>query len=161
MEINYQFSRGGPDRIEVNETGRLITRKTRITNMDTLFINIPYWLDRMPEHLAWVRFIVMRLPETTPDDDNIHIAGNFNGWNPGHMEYVLKVNNSGLLEITIPRKVNGKYFNAIEYKFTRGNWKKVETTGNGYNIPNRAFLFGKENVVEITIDGWHDLNRDF
>ena len=74
---------------------------------------------------------------------------------------MLKVNDSGLLEITIPRRVNGKYYNAIEYKFTRGDWKKVETTEKGNNIPNRAFLFGKENVVEVAIDGWHDLNRIF
>lgn len=158
-EFNYRFSRGGPALIEVNEVGRVVNRKTRITNIDTLFISIPYWLDRLPDDLTYVTFIIKKLPETTPNRDDIYIAGNFNGWDPGNIDYILKTNDNGLLEVSIPRKLNNTYYNAMEFKFTRGNWETVETKATGFDIPNRVYLFGKENVVEIAIEGWHDLNR--
>jgi hypothetical protein len=27
---------------------------------------------------------------------------------------------------------------------------------SGFDIPNRIYVFGKENVVDIAIEGWHD-----
>lgn len=158
-EFNYKFSRGSAGTVEVNEIGRMVMRKTRMINVDTIQIDIAYWMDRLPDRLGRVRFIIRRLPETTPDDADIYIAGNFNGWDPGNEKYMLRINPEGQLEIDVPRKVNGIYYPAIEFKFTRGNWKTVETTRQGYDISNRAYIFGKDDVVDIVIEGWHDLNR--
>jgi hypothetical protein len=157
-EFDYKFSRGSPESIEVNEIGRKVMRKTRLANVDTVYINIAYWFDLLPEKLREVRFIIKRLPETTPDNEKIYIAGNFNGWDPGDEKYVLGLNETGHLEITVPRKMGNQYFNAIEFKFTRGDWRTVETTSQGYDIANRAYVYGKADVVEVEIDGWHDLN---
>jgi hypothetical protein len=158
-EFNYKFCRGSAGTVEVNEIGRMVMRKTRMVNVDTIQIDIAYWMDRLPDRLGRVRFIIRRLPETTPDDADIYIAGNFNGWDPGNENYILRINPQGQLEIDVPRKVNGIYYRAIEFKFTRGNWKTVETTEQGYDISNRAYIFGKHDVVDIVIEGWHDLNR--
>jgi hypothetical protein len=96
------------------------------------------------------------LPPNTPDRDYIYIAGNFNGWDPGDPRFRLTRGENGLLEISIPRKIKGDYYNAFEYKFTRGSWKSVETTFSGMDISNRSYIFGNRNEVDILIDGWHD-----
>ena len=72
---------------------------------------------------AQVTFIVSDLPESTPPEDIIYIAGTFNGWNPGDPNYELSVNDQENWEITLAAQSEG---NSIEYKFTRGNWGTVE-----------------------------------
>lgn len=39
---------------------------------------------------AQVTFTLVSIPDYTPEEDQIYIAGNFNGWNPGDDFYVLE-----------------------------------------------------------------------
>ncbi len=63
--------------------------------------------------------------------DNIYVAGNFNLWSTSDKNFVFSKSNNRMdsLTISLPR---GNY----EYKFTRGNWKKVETDSLGNRIQN-------------------------
>lgn len=105
------------------------------------------WLVRASE----VTMIVTSLPANTPAGDSIFIAGNFNGWNPGNPAYVLYPNTNGHPQIVIEGS------GAIQFKFTRGNWQKVEGNATGSYLPNRIFTFGTADTLFLTILSWEDL----
>lgn len=102
---------------------------------------------------AQATFIITSLPDYTPTEDQIFMAGDINGWNPGDVNNVLQKNEDGLWEITKDDFPDGI---TIEFKFTRGDWSTVEKGANGEEIPNRTFTFGNGETVEITIENWAD-----
>jgi enterochelin esterase-like enzyme len=84
--------------------------------------------------------------------DDIYIAGSFNNWNPGDSKYKLKPFGATRKAIVLKDLPAGKY----EFKFTRGNWKTVETTAKGEGIPNRVYDLTEDASADITIEGWSD-----
>lgn len=95
-------------------------------------------------------FWVTDIPANTPPKDDIFIAGNFNGWNPGNANYKLSENQNGIHYITIQPSAG-----ALEFKFTRGSWATVEGSAGGGFRPNRTYNYqGGIDTVLITIAGW-------
>ena len=102
---------------------------------------------------AQLTITVSSIPENTPPNDNIYIAGSFNGWNPGSSEYLLTNNGDGTYQITFTPE-NG----SIEYKFARGSWVSVEGDAQGQDIANRTLTYsGEEQTEDVTILSWKDL----
>ena len=95
---------------------------------------------------------VASLPDNTPSDEQIYISGNFNNWDPGDPRYILRPGADSVLEVELPRGIG-----PVEYKFTRGDWTRVEKDICGYDIPNRLFLYGDADAVTDTIRSWNDL----
>jgi predicted alpha/beta superfamily hydrolase len=83
--------------------------------------------------------------------DDIYIAGNFNDWKPGETEYKLKPLGTRK-EITLSNLSAGHY----KFKFTRGNWDKVETTEKGEDIQDREIDLQNDTSINISIAGWKD-----
>jgi predicted alpha/beta superfamily hydrolase len=83
--------------------------------------------------------------------DHIYIAGNFNVWNPGDKNLELHPEQNGILSVTLSLPA-GNY----EYKFTRGNWEKVETDSSGNGIQNRLLKLESDTTIHINILGWND-----
>jgi len=98
-----------------------------------------------------VTIIITEIPDNTPPDDEIYIAGNFNGWNPGDPAYMLVENLNGWPEIVVEGD------GTLEFKFTRGSWETVEGGENGGYLPNRTFTMGTADTLELTILSWEDL----
>ena len=98
-----------------------------------------------------VTFIVS-VPDYTPGNDAVYIAGDFNGWNPGDENYRLRKRDDGKWEITLEFKKGTK----IEFKFTRGSWETVEKGRNGEEIPNRAMVLEESGRYEFTVYHWRD-----
>src|SRR5476651_1936297 len=73
------------------------------------------------------------LPASTPEPKTIYLAGSFNGWSAARKDWQLNADASGMyqLSVSIPA---GSY----EYKFTRGDWDKVECSATGAPIANRT-----------------------
>lgn len=110
--------------------------------------------------LGWERqvvydLIIEQIPENTPKDSKIYIAGNFNNWDAGNPDFELR------------RNINGQYvfklytdLQKIEYKFTRGSWETVEARESGKARPNRT-IFRDSSIdnkaVTCQIEGWEDL----
>lgn len=103
---------------------------------------------------AQITVIIDSVPPTTPEGDTIYIAGDFQGWDPGHPEYVLDQLETGVYTITLDSLEEGQTYN---YKFTRGSWETVEKGANGDEIENRTFLFGRDVVKNHTIQRWSSL----
>ena len=102
---------------------------------------------------AQVTFVIENLPANTPAGDNLYIAGNFTGWNPGSPAYVLHKNEQAQWTITLAQQSAGT---VIQYKFTRGSWETVEKGAAGEEIPDRLFTFENDTTILITIHNWAD-----
>ena len=97
-----------------------------------------------------VRIIVNTV--ATKTNDAIYAAGNFNSWNPADNNTKLKPFAGGRQVIVFNDLEPGSY----EYKFTRGDWTKVETNAQGGDIENRTFAINGDTSFEVYIAGWKD-----
>lgn len=94
------------------------------------------------------------LPPNTPKGAQIFVAGNFNNWNPGDPNYLLKFDIGTQKYWTALPAGFGK----IEYKFTRGDWTTVETDSCGGGFGNRAFTTTEtDEWISNNIASWQDL----
>jgi predicted alpha/beta superfamily hydrolase len=100
-----------------------------------------------------VTFIITEIPEYTPPEDVIYIAGSINSWNPGASEFALEKNENENWFITLPEEPDGT---TIQFKFTRGDWGTVEKGASGEEITNRQFTFGNGDTVNVEILNWAD-----
>ena len=100
-----------------------------------------------------VTFIVNSIPEYTPAEDIIYIAGSLNTWDPGNPDFALSKNDNDDWFIVLPEEADGTL---IEFKFTRGDWGNVEKGAMGEEIANRQFIFGNGDSVYVDILNWAD-----
>ena len=90
----------------------------------------------------------------TPLLDTLYIAGTFNNWNPGDPTHILQPNGNGGYSATITAPVNSN----VEYKFTRGDWNRVETQADGSFLPNRSFTYTGSASINDSIRNWDDFS---
>ncbi|ODN30964.1 esterase [Fervidobacterium thailandense] len=95
-----------------------------------------------------VTFIV-EVPTYTPDDAEIFIAGNFNGWNPGDPRF--RLYREGWYYVGT-FELSGR----IEFKFTRGSWETVEKGSRGEEIANRVLEIQDDMEVKLVVMHWRD-----
>ena len=97
--------------------------------------------------------VTLSVPAATPETASVHIAGSFNGWNPGMPAYELTRQANGTYTIELPSTVRGP----IEFKFTLGSWERVETTSGGADVPNRQFTVPEDGGTwSGSVAGWKD-----
>lgn len=84
--------------------------------------------------------------------DTIFIAGDFNAWNPGDINYRMTKDIDGNYTIELP----GDDGDIIEFKFTRGDWDRTETLLNGDFLPNRVEAIENGITKDFTVANWQD-----
>lgn len=100
-----------------------------------------------------IKFVIESLPEATPAQDSIFITGTFNNWNTTDPKCLLRKQPNGQLAVFLNFSES-----VVEYKFTRGDWLKVETGSENQYIPNRTLLNnGAPETIYIQIRNWQDL----
>ena len=104
---------------------------------------------------AQVTIRIDSLPDQTPGDAPVYIAGDFNGWGPGDSQYRLTEDSAGFYGITLKAMPEGTI---IKFKFTRGSWKTVEKGASGEEIANRQFTYGNGDTLHLKILNWADLS---
>ncbi len=97
-----------------------------------------------------VRLVVNTVATRAQDD--IYVAGNFNGWNPKDENYKLKPFAGSRKSIVLKDMPAGTY----AFKFTRGGFDKVECAADGRDISDRILEVNNDVNQEITIAGWKD-----
>jgi len=102
---------------------------------------------------AQVTFVIDSIPAYTLPDDTLYIAGDFQGWIAGDSVYALQKNEEDKWWITLDSVAEGTTY---QFKFTRGDWSRVEKGINGEEIVNRVFTFGNGDTVGIIIFNWAD-----
>lgn len=108
---------------------------------------------------AELRMVDVTFSVSVPDPSpgTIHIAGSFNGWNPGDPSHTLVEVSPGVWEITLSILDS----NSIEYKYTRGTWETVEKEADGNaEVANRTHTasYGTTGTetVNNTVLNWRD-----
>ena len=92
-----------------------------------------------------------KVPASTRHSDTLFVAGNFNGWNPHSTAYALSKKADGTYQISLPASLG-----AIEYKFTRGSWNKVELAPNKQPVANHRVDLRQTEVATHEIAAWSE-----
>jgi len=152
--VEYKITRGDWTTVETDVCGYQIENRALVLGEeDTTSIIIDSWNDLDPLNCPRLTLVLKNLPENTPVDEPISLAGNFNSWNPDQTA-VMQKDSSGKFSITISRPQNVK---EVEFKITRGDLSKSEADEFGNTRPNRTVSFGKKDTIELAVDGWVDL----
>jgi len=94
--------------------------------------------------------INVSVPNLKHVEDPIHVAGNFNGWNPASAEsFTLNKSGQGVIMLHLDK---GSY----DYKFTRGSWDKGETNSAGIGLSNRKLIVNADTSFNAVIEDWQD-----
>ena len=97
-----------------------------------------------------IRIVVNTI--ATRMNDDIYVSGNFNNWNPKDENYKLKPFGGSRKGVVVKDVAAGTY----AFKFTRGDFSKVECTADGRDISDRVVEVSTDVVQECTIEGWKD-----
>jgi len=155
-QIEYKFTRGDWSTVEKDECGyEIYNRSYYYGEQDLVQDSILCWSDQDPVNCPQVTFILKEIPENTPEDAQISIAGNHNNWDPGDENFVFSFDNDlGMHVLTIPRTEDHRFF---KYKITRGSLFTEEVDELGFEISPRVFTFGETDSVFISVENWEDL----
>ncbi len=97
------------------------------------------------------------LPANTPAADTIHIAGDFQGWDPAATP-MTRVDER-TWTITLPFTEG----DTPQYKYTRGSWEAVEKDAACGEIPNRTVTvtFGADGTQQVPdeVARWRDVDQ--
>lgn len=86
------------------------------------------------------------------DDEPVFITGAFNRWSPDSQPAALTRGHNGQQEITLKNIKAG----LMEYKFTRGSWKTLESTKVGRLVNPRSAIITRDTTISCVIAGWRD-----
>jgi len=151
--VEFKFTRGDWTTVEKDICGYEIDNHYfKLGNTDTVVQSVASWGDLDPVDCPRLTLVLKDLPENTPVDDLIVVAGDFNSWDPD-AKAIMEKDRMGDYRITIPRPKNKDY---VEFKVTRGDLATSEADEFGSEIPSRKVKFGQKDTVELDVKGWID-----
>lgn len=95
--------------------------------------------------------IQLKIVPSVHNNDEIFIAGNFNGWNPADSRGKFLKNGEGYF-LELKELAAGAY----QFKFTRGSWDKVECNAEGADVINHTIQLSGDTALVYDIAGWKD-----
>lgn len=99
-----------------------------------------------------VTFVVTAPPET-PAAAVLHLAGDFQAWDPGADRWRLQRQDDGRHVLTTDFAAG----RGLQFKFTLGSWLTVEKGPGGAEIANRLHVVGAgPDTLRLTVAGWAD-----
>lgn len=155
MVLDYKITRDGWNTVEVDGNGYDISnRQINLEFPDTVYIVVERWKDQEQMGDEEVTLIFNQLPETTPPNANIFIAGDFNNWNPGRLRYMLKQDELGRYYINLSRKRG-----SFEFKITRGSWESEAVDSEGSSLVAFKYQYRDFDtiIIDIPIENWKDI----
>ena len=97
-----------------------------------------------------VKIVITDVP-SLHRQDKIFITGAFNGWSPDDPgSLVTKEGNT--YEYTLKNQAPG----LLEFKFTRGSWKTLESTSDGRLVAPRKAILQGDTTLYCKIENWRD-----
>lgn len=93
---------------------------------------------------------ITSLPQNTPSDAAIYVAGTFNNWAPDNPDFILQKQEDGSRQITVTPSSG-----LVKFKFTRGGWDSVEGNASGDFRPDRQLQYdGTAQSLDLSILSW-------
>lgn len=106
------------------------------------------------QEMGTVTFHVI-VPEHTPDNAQLSLGSNINGWNANSTDY--RFNHAGKLLYSFTSK-ELEVGTLVEYKITRNSWETVEVDIEGAEIANREVTVAAgDTLVAVTVLEWADI----
>ncbi len=105
----------------------------------------------MAQHTLTV--LVTDIPDTHPADP-VYLTGNFNSWSPADDSMRLQRHADGSLGISIV--LHDVPSDRLEFKFTRGDWQRSESTAEGRLEGPRLAELNRDTTIICQIKGWRD-----
>lgn len=158
--FEYKYTQGGWDMIEADSTQKPIKKRIYTKNNESngqirvVKDKIEGWEKR--QHYV---LLLKHIPENTPEDASIYVAGNFNNWHVHDIRYKAQKLYDGSYKVDIFTQLN-----EIEYKFNRGDWTSAEGRIDGKARPNRKTIYSElnaDNQVFVEVESWEDLFAAF
>lgn len=97
---------------------------------------------------------VVTVPANTPSGDSVYIAGDdqlLGPWNPGKAKLTKQADGTHKAQLCFDQ---GKL---LPYKYTRGDWNRVEKAEDGSELANRTLLITENQTRTDTVVKWADL----
>ncbi|WP_044221467.1 helix-turn-helix domain-containing protein [Flammeovirga pacifica] len=153
--FQYKFTRGTWLEVEGNDIGEI--KQNRWYDPEgpqQIDVVIMSWQDMAKRYLNRLKITVNSIPEETPYDATLFVAGDFNNWNPRDPESKMSKHPDGKYYLSLPLGLK-----KLEYKITRGSWESVEGRDNGRAIHNRVFNMEEDGwMSEVKVNSWEDLS---
>jgi hypothetical protein len=156
-KFEYKINRGDWDKVEGNNWGDFLSNR-RFNYNDSIYevkLRVESWQDLHDIEFPPIQIVVMSVPENTPHDASIFVAGTFNNWMDNDPAYQLIKRPDGTYIGEIQAGLD-----SISFKFTRGSWESIEGRWDGGMRSNREYIanrsYNKQIVAEI--QSWHDLS---
>lgn len=154
-ELEFKITRGEWSNVETDICGYDISnRQYNYREGDTIVIDVLSWKDAAPIDCPELTIVVENIPENTPENEPLALAGNFNEWSPDSSSYLRKDSGTGKYMIKLPRKEMNRL---VEFKVTRGNLLTSEADKFGYEIEKRQVSFGTVDTLFIDVENWEDI----
>src|SRR5690554_1733658 len=175
ITIFYKWTLGSWDSVERSIDNKNIDNRTVVIDhtLSSMIIedSVARWANILgpTEPGPYTEFewtLIVHLPDNTPIHDDIYIFALFPE-NSGLSEWggadnpLNKLTREGNIAtiIILFTELNDKF--DMYFKITRGNWEKVETDQNGYDISNRHYGISRDiqsHTFEITVASWKDID---
>lgn len=102
---------------------------------------------------AQLTIVIESLPENTPDNSIVYLAGNINQWNPANKDYQFVKGLNDHLTLRIDSLYEG---DELQFKFTLGTWGLVELDNYGIDKENRSIIYTDPDTLYVSIAAWND-----
>lgn len=158
-ELEYKFTRGDWTTVEKDNCGyeRENRMLTYASDKQLVIDTIYSWADLDPVDCDRITLVINSLPENTPRNAILQLAGNITNWDITDDEFTFEMDeNLTKPVLVIYRPPN---YEDLLYKITRGSLARSEADGLGREIPPRSIRFGEADTVFIEIRSWADLEQ--
>jgi hypothetical protein len=146
---DYKITRGNWLLQEVDAKGLLIENHWFNKDcVDTLRIKVENWNDLPIPGESITTIVLRKIPSLKLEDYPVYLVGQFNNWLPGDNQFLMQRNPENQPTITVPSR-----WLQYGFKFTRGDWTKVELDRNGDDIENRVYK-GTDKVLYLEVEAW-------
>lgn len=95
---------------------------------------------------------VVTVPAGTSTTPPVHIAGDFQGWDPTAAAYALTARDARTQAITLTLEVG----QSLAFKFARADWSRVEKAADGSEVPDRTVTITGSSTLTFTVARWAD-----
>jgi len=155
--MEYKITRGDWTSVETDICGFDNDNHTfQYGRADTVTVEVLSWRDVEAVNCPEVTIVLNSIPDDTPEDDPIAIAGDFNEWLPDSNSTLKRDSGTGKYMIKLPRIGDNRL---IEFKLTRGNLLTAEADRYGNEIDRRSLLFGNVDTLFLDIESWEDIRE--
>lgn len=152
--ITYRAQMTSPSAAELDAMDKE-AKRTIVPSADTtpVVFEVTKWSAPTDVVRPCITFVVT-VPANTPATDDIYIAGaddQLGPWNPGKTKLARQTDGTHKIVLCFDQ---GKL---LEYKYTRGDWARVEKAEDGSELANRTLSITEAQTKPDTVVKWADL----